>query len=199
MLARRWKVLIVTSVAVFMAFLDVTIVNIAFPDLRRSFPDDSLGDLSWVLNGYNVVFAATLVPAGRLADRLRRKRFFLAGVLIFLAELDLFRVRSFTVANAGLFVFAIGFFALLLYNVLFLTTAWHYSVLGAGSALTPRPGDIVTAFHNCWAMVAGAGLASAVIVVALGRVRARQVDHVEHVMRARPVPATDASEPQEAV
>jgi len=82
--ARRWRVLLVTSSAVFMALLDVTIVNIAFPDLRRSFPEDSLEDLSWILNSYNIVFAAALVPAGRLADRVGRRRMFLAGVLVFL-------------------------------------------------------------------------------------------------------------------
>jgi EmrB/QacA subfamily drug resistance transporter len=306
-MARRWKVLIVTSVAVFMALLDVTIVNIAFPDIRESFPADSLSDLSWVLSGYNVVFAAALVPAGRIADRIGRRRVFLAGALVFLVasvacglagsvavlvaarvfqalgaaalmptslalvlpefplgqratatalwtatgavaaatgpslggllvdwqgwravffvnvvigilalvparrllresaderlsgwpdaagalllalgvgavalaivkgedwgwasdrvlgaflaaavllvlfvvrsarhhapviELGLFRVRSFAVANAGGTVFSVGFFALLLCNVLFLTTVWHYSVLGAGAALTPGP------------------------------------------------------------
>jgi EmrB/QacA subfamily drug resistance transporter len=84
-LARRWLVLLVTSVAVFMALLDVTIVNIAFPDIRRTFAHDSLADLSWVLNAYSVLFAAALVPAGRLADRLGRKRLFLAGILLFLA------------------------------------------------------------------------------------------------------------------
>src|SRR2546428_13371426 len=84
-MARHWKVLLVTSVAVFMALLDVTIVNVAFPDMRRSFAGSGLGDLSWVLNAYNVVFAAALVPAGRLADRFGRRRFFLAGIVIFLA------------------------------------------------------------------------------------------------------------------
>jgi len=54
-------------------------------------------------------------------------------------ELGLFRVRSFTIANAGGLVFSVGFFALLLCNVLFLTTVWHYSILGAGVALTPGP------------------------------------------------------------
>jgi EmrB/QacA subfamily drug resistance transporter len=83
-MARRWKVLLVTSVAVFMALLDVTIVNIAFPDIRRTFAADSLSDLSWILNAYNVVFAAALVPAGRLADRFGRRRFFLAGIVVFL-------------------------------------------------------------------------------------------------------------------
>jgi EmrB/QacA subfamily drug resistance transporter len=54
-------------------------------------------------------------------------------------ELSLFRVRSFAVANVGGFVFAVGFFALLLCNVLFLTGVWHYSILRAGVALTPGP------------------------------------------------------------
>lgn len=306
-MARRWLVLLVTSVAVFMALLDVTIVNIAFPDIRRTFAHDSLADLSWVLNAYSVLFAAALVPAGRLADRLGRKRLFLAGILLFLAasvtsglagslsvlvvaravqaigaaillptslslvlpefpiqqralvtslwaatgaiaaatgpslggalvqwqswrwvffvnlaiglpallpamrllrerrdeqatgwpdalgalllatgvgalalgivkgadwgwastrtvgslvaaavlsvlvvgrsarhprpvfELSLFRIRSFSVGVVGTLVFSVGFFALLLANVLFLTTVWRYSVLGAGLALTPAP------------------------------------------------------------
>ena len=67
---RAWKVLAITSVAVFMSFLDVTIVNIAFPSIEHSFPGDSFAGLSWILNAYNVVFAALLVPAGRLGDRL---------------------------------------------------------------------------------------------------------------------------------
>jgi MFS family permease len=54
-------------------------------------------------------------------------------------EPALFRVRSFAVANAGAFAFALGFYAFLLGNVLFLTGVWHYSVLTAGFALTPGP------------------------------------------------------------
>jgi EmrB/QacA subfamily drug resistance transporter len=305
-MARRWQVLLVTAVAVFMSFLDVTIVNIAFPDIHASFPAAALNRLSWILNAYSIVFAAALVPAGRLADRLGRRRFFFLGVLVFLAasvacgaapsvdfligaraaqalgaamlvpaslglllpefplemratatalwgatgavaaatgpslggllvdwqgwravffvnlfiglpallparrllhesrepqaafpdalgavllaagvgalalaivqgpgwhwssarilaafaasgvllvafiarsarhrapviELSLFEVRSFAAANLGSFVFAMGFFALLLCNVLFLTGVWHYSILRAGVALTPGP------------------------------------------------------------
>jgi MFS family permease len=82
---KPWKVLLVTAVAVFMSFLDVTIVNIAFPDLEASFDDTSLAGLSWILNAYNIVFAALLVPAGRLSDRLGRRRMFFVGVLTFLA------------------------------------------------------------------------------------------------------------------
>jgi EmrB/QacA subfamily drug resistance transporter len=82
---RRWKVLIVTSVAVFMGFLDVTIVNVAFPDIQHDFSDASRADLSWVLNAYNIVFAALLVPAGRVADLVGRRRMFLIGVSAFVA------------------------------------------------------------------------------------------------------------------
>jgi EmrB/QacA subfamily drug resistance transporter len=81
---RRWKVLLVTAVAVFMSFLDVTIVNIAFPSIEAAFPDASRAGLSWVLNAYNIVFAALLVPAGRLADLVGRRRVFLAGIGLFL-------------------------------------------------------------------------------------------------------------------
>jgi EmrB/QacA subfamily drug resistance transporter len=82
---QRWKVLLVTSVAVFMGFLDVTIVNIAFPDVEASFSGTSLAGLSWILNAYNIVFAALLVPAGRLSDRVGRRRMFFVGVWTFLA------------------------------------------------------------------------------------------------------------------
>ena len=80
----RWKILIVVSVAVFMASLDLFIVNIAFPDIRADFAGTSVAGVSWVLNAYAIVFAALLVPAGRLADRVGRRRGFLAGLAIFL-------------------------------------------------------------------------------------------------------------------
>ena len=83
-MSRPWKILLVTSVAVFMSFLDATIVNIAFPDIERSFPDASLGDLSWILNAYNIVFAALLVPAGRVADMVGRRKMFFVGLWTFL-------------------------------------------------------------------------------------------------------------------
>ena len=64
----------------FLAFLDTTIVNIAFPDISASFSGSGREALSWVLDGYFVVIAALLVPAGGLADRFGHKRIFLLGV-----------------------------------------------------------------------------------------------------------------------
>ncbi len=75
----RSSVLIACTGA-FLAFLDTTIVNIAFPDISASFEGAGRDALSWVLDGYFVVIAALLVPAGGLADRYGHKRIFLLGI-----------------------------------------------------------------------------------------------------------------------
>jgi len=80
---RRWQVLAVVCIGVFMSSLDLFIVNIAFPDIRADFAGVSLGDLTWVLSAYAIVFAALLVPAGRWADAIGRKRAFLGGLALF--------------------------------------------------------------------------------------------------------------------
>jgi EmrB/QacA subfamily drug resistance transporter len=80
---RPGVVLTVTSLAVFLVFLDVTIVNIAFPAVTAAFPGVSLAALSWVFTAYNVVFAALLIPAGRLADARGRRRVFEVGLVLF--------------------------------------------------------------------------------------------------------------------
>jgi EmrB/QacA subfamily drug resistance transporter len=77
------RVLAVVAAAVALASLDMFIVNIAFPAVEADFAGASIGSLSWVLNGYVIVFAALLMPFGRLADRVGRKRVFLTGILIF--------------------------------------------------------------------------------------------------------------------
>ncbi|MGD0067679.1 MAG: MFS transporter [Streptosporangiaceae bacterium] len=73
----------VLSLAVFMSSLDLFIVNLAFPYIGREYAGTSLSNLSWVLNGYTIVFAAVLVPAGRWADRIGRRRLFVAGMIAF--------------------------------------------------------------------------------------------------------------------
>ena len=73
----------VLSLAAFMSSLDLFIVNLAFPYISRDFHGSSLDSLSWVLNGYSILFAAVLVPAGRWADRVGRRRMFVAGLVVF--------------------------------------------------------------------------------------------------------------------
>lgn len=77
------RVLAVVAAAVALASLDMFIVNIAFPAIEADFSGSSIESLSWVLNGYVIVFAALLMPFGRLADRIGRKNVFLTGILIF--------------------------------------------------------------------------------------------------------------------
>ena len=77
------RVLAVASFGAFLAFLDATIVNVAFPSIRDSFPESSIGALSWVLNAYNIVFAAFLIVCGRLTDLLGRRRAFVGGIALF--------------------------------------------------------------------------------------------------------------------
>ncbi|MFG2949296.1 MFS transporter [Streptomyces adustus] len=74
----RW-VLALGSLGAFVVFLDTTIVNIAFQTISRSF-DTTTGHLAWVLNAYSLVFAAMLIPAGRIADRYGRKQTFMIGI-----------------------------------------------------------------------------------------------------------------------
>lgn len=69
--------------AVFMVSLDATVAVAAFPALRSHFAGATPADLSWVLNGYTIVYAALLVPAGRLADRRGARRIFLLGLALF--------------------------------------------------------------------------------------------------------------------
>ena len=76
------RVLLVVSAAVFMASLDLFIVNIAFPDIQADLGGTD-STLSWILNAYAIVLAALLVPFGRIADMVGRRRAFLAGLVLF--------------------------------------------------------------------------------------------------------------------
>jgi len=67
----------------FLAFVDVTIANLAVPSLAAAYPDSALATLSWVVSLYAVVFAAGLAPLGRLADLLGRRTLFVGGVTLF--------------------------------------------------------------------------------------------------------------------
>ena len=80
--ARKWRIWAVAMVGLFMALIDITIVNITIPTLEREL-DAGVDTVSWVLNSYNIVFAVVLVSMGRLADQFGRKRFFLVGLSIF--------------------------------------------------------------------------------------------------------------------
>jgi len=80
--ANRWRIWGVVMIGLFMALIDVTIVNITIPQLQRDL-DAPVDTVSWVLNAYNIMFAVLLVSMGRLADQFGRRRFFLIGMTVF--------------------------------------------------------------------------------------------------------------------
>jgi EmrB/QacA subfamily drug resistance transporter len=79
---RKWWTLILVSVATFMLLLDVTVVNVALPDIQREL-HASLSSLQWVVDAYSLTLAAFLLTAGSLGDRLGRRRVFTIGFGIF--------------------------------------------------------------------------------------------------------------------
>src|SRR2546423_1051527 len=116
-------VLLIVSIGFSLAVLDVFVVNVALPNIAHDFGSAGLGDLSWVLSAYAIVYAALLVVFGRLADRFPREYGFLLGVAVF------------TVASA-LCAAATGTLTLVVFRV----------VQGAGAALmTPTSLSMVLA------------------------------------------------------
>ncbi len=77
-----WLVLLVVSLGFFMTLLDLTIVNIAIPNMITKL-HASLDDVLWVINAYALVLAVLVITAGRLGDLIGPRTLFLAGVAVF--------------------------------------------------------------------------------------------------------------------
>ena len=83
-MARKWWTLTAVVAGMFMLLMDVTIVNVALPQIQKAF-GASLPDLQWVIDAYALTLAALLLTAGALADRFGRRITFAAGTAIFTA------------------------------------------------------------------------------------------------------------------
>jgi EmrB/QacA subfamily drug resistance transporter len=79
-----WAVLVVVSLGFFMTLLDLTIVNIAIPNIIARL-HASLDDVLWVLNAYALVLAVLVITAGRLGDLIGPRTMFVAGIAVFTA------------------------------------------------------------------------------------------------------------------
>lgn len=124
--------------AAFMAMLDVFVVNIAFAQIGESYRGSSLADLSWVLNGYTIVYAALLIPAGRFSDRFGRKAGFLVGLGVF--------------TSAGLAcALAPSLWALVAFRVVQAVGAAALTPASLGLLLTVLPATKVPAAVKVWA------------------------------------------------
>ena len=80
--ANPWAVLLVVSLGFFMTLLDLTIVNIAIPDMLTSL-HASLDDILWVINAYALVLAVLVITCGRLGDLIGPRIMFAGGVALF--------------------------------------------------------------------------------------------------------------------
>ncbi|HEY5986103.1 MAG TPA: MFS transporter, partial [Streptosporangiaceae bacterium] len=76
---RRWVALAVVLIAGFMQLVDISIVNVAIPSIQRDL-DTTYAQIQWVLAGYQLAFAVTLITGGRLGDIFGRKRLFMLGM-----------------------------------------------------------------------------------------------------------------------
>jgi EmrB/QacA subfamily drug resistance transporter len=78
----KWWTLLAVCLGTFMLLLDITIVNVALPDIQRALTS-TFSDLQWIVDAYALTLAAFLLTAGSLADMYGRRRLYLIGVVIF--------------------------------------------------------------------------------------------------------------------
>jgi len=78
----KWWTLVAVSLGTFMLLLDITIVNVALPDIQRAL-NSSFSDLQWIVDAYALTLAAFLLTAGSLADMYGRRLLYLVGLVVF--------------------------------------------------------------------------------------------------------------------
>jgi MFS family permease len=84
-MAPKWWTLLAACLATFMLLLDVTVVNVALPDIRREL-GGTFTDMQWVVDAYALGLATLLLASGSLADLLGRRLVFVTGIVIFVAS-----------------------------------------------------------------------------------------------------------------
>ena len=149
-----WRPFLVLASGIFLTLLDLFVVNVALPALAVDFADASLASLSWVLTAYAIVFAAVLVPAGKLGDLYGRRRVFSFGLLFFVAGSGLAAIAgSLSILVAARAVQAIG--------------AASMTPNSLGLALTLFPPARRAGIIAAWGAIAGLGAAAGPVCGAL--------------------------------
>jgi MFS family permease len=80
-LVRRWAATVTVCLGLFLTGIDATVLNIAIPDLQRDLRP-SAAEVQWIIDGFALVMAGTVLAAGTLGDRQGRRRIFIAGLAV---------------------------------------------------------------------------------------------------------------------
>lgn len=186
-------VLLVTVGAAFLSSLDLFVVNVAFEAIGQDLDVGRPGgptaaDLSWVLNAYAVVFAALLVPFGRLADRYGRRRMFVLGVALFtvasaacaLAD-DVWLLVAFrglqAVGAAAMTPTSLGILLAALPAERRLVAVRIWAAVGAvAAAIGPTVGGVLSELSWRWVFLINVPVGVVIVVAALRVVRDEPVD-----------------------
>ena len=132
---RKWWPLAAVCAGAFMLLVDVTIVNVALPDMAREL-HTTFGDLQWVIDLYALVLGAVVLTVGSIADRVGRRRVYLLGLVVFAAS----SLTCGLARNVGVLIAARGVQGLGA-AAMFATTIALISSSYSGRAVdrTPRP------------------------------------------------------------
>ena len=182
---RKWWTLVLSSIATFMLLLDITVVNVALPDIQRDL-DASLSSLQWVVDAYSLMLAAFLLTAGSLGDRLGRRRVFSLG-------LGLFTFASFlcgiagdpTLLNLARGLQGIGGAAMFATSLALIGQEFHGkdratafgvwgATVGGAVAIGPLVGGLITE-HLGWEWIFFVNIPIGVVAVALTEIRLANV------------------------
>ncbi len=168
----KWWTLVAVCLGTFMLLLDITIVNVALPDIQRAL-QSSFSDLQWVVDAYALTLAALLLTAGSLADMYGRRRLYLAGLVVFTGASVLQLSRALQGAG-GAVMFAVSL-ALLAdafrgrdRGVAF--GAWG-AVTGLAVAIGPLLGGVLTSGLSWrWIFFVNAPIGVAAVIISVMRV-----------------------------
>lgn len=175
---RKWLPLLTICLGTFMLLIDVTIVNVALPDMAGDL-GASFGSLQWVVNAYAVAMAALLLGAGSIADLVGHRRIYLAGLALFATSSLVCGISpNSSVLIAARVVQGIGAAAMAATTFPMLNSAYDGrdrgtaygmwgAVAGASSAIGPIIGGVLTEAAG-WRWIFFVNLPVSVAVIALG-------------------------------